>query len=313
MARVVEKRPVPPRYEQPEPFTDEWILDQDTEIVDYLPHTHLRIWFNNDKGIYDFHHHTAMEILLCLENQCLILANNEEYYLNVGDILFIPPHMLHKLIFDSFGERFIFLIDTDSLKYYRDYQALDPIFIKPFLCTPSSCPTIYSSVYKDLTQMTDIYFNNNIFTEIQIYSIFLKTVSTIGSHYFSNAYCVEETFSKEKHLEYFEKFTGLLNYIDENCSQEITLEQAAAQMGFSKFHFSRLFKIYTKTTFYNYLCHKRIQKAQSLLSTDASITAIAFQTGFNNSTSFCRCFKKITNCTPSEYRLKLFNENSGAK
>ena len=52
-----------------------------------------------------------------------------------------------------------------------------------------------------------------------------------------------------------------------------------------------------------------MQVAQSLLSTDTPITNIAIQTGFNNLTSFCRCFRRFTNCSPTEYRMRLSEVN----
>lgn len=309
MSRLIEQRPVPPQYQQPGRFSEDWLLAADTvEIVDYLPGTHLRIWYNNDKGIYDFHHHSAMEFILCVENQSTVIANGQTFHLQAGDILIIPSRMLHKLIFETFGVRFIGLIDTDILKCYHDFKTLDPVFMNPFHCTPFTHPTIYQDIYDLITQMVNTYFENNAFAEIQIYGIFLKLSSVIGSYHFSKTISSDSNSLNVKQMEYFEKFSGLLSYIDANCTQELTLELVAQQMGFSKFHFSRLFKLYTGTTFYNYLCRKRIQVAQALLSTDVSITNAAFQSGFNNLTTFCRCFKKFTDFSPSEYRTRLFED-----
>ena len=293
MARTIVPRPIPPQYQQPGPFSSEWIVDEnERELVDYLPEFHFRIWYNNDRGIYDFHYHSAMEIIVCLEGQWTLVANRKEYHLNVGDVLFVPPLMLHKLSFDTFGVRLIYLIDTDVLKVFRDFETLGPVFINPYLCTASQSPDIYSQVYKAFTQMSDIYFGKSTFTEIHVYSLFLKVLSLIGDSYFSKLARNEQDTSISKNAEYFEKFTALLHYIDTNCSQELTLEQAAGKIGFSKYHFSRLFKQYTNTSFYNYLSHKRIQKAQALLRTDTPITDIAFQTGFNNLTTFAVVSKR---------------------
>ncbi len=102
-------------------------------------------------------------------------------------------------------------------------------------------------------------------------------------------------------------FSNLLNFIDTHYADDLTLEQAAEYIGFSKYHLTRLFKQHTNTTFHNYLCYKRIQAAQSLLTEDKNrpITEIAFSSGFNNLTTFNRCFSKYTSCSPTEYRNKL--------
>ena len=83
------------------------------------------------------------------------------------------------------------------------------------------------------------------------------------------------------------------------------LETMASYIGFSKYHFSRLFKEHTNSTFYDYLSRKRIQAAQEMLLAGESITSIAFQTGFNNPASFSRCFKKYTKYNPTEFRSQF--------
>ncbi len=305
MDREIKKRPTPMRYQQPGRYFQDWVLNDTREEVDYVPQTHLRIWYNNDQGTYSSHHHSAMEIIVCIENQCIIQANGMAYRLNVGDVLFVPPHMLHELIFEEFGVRFIFLVDIEILKTYQDIRILGPLFMNPFLCTPSTQPQVYRGIYDGLIRMTEIYFANNAFWEVRIYSLLLETMALIGETFFVSNKLGDSVLSEAKHWEYFGKFSALLDYIDANYGQDLTLDQAARYAGFSKYHFARLFKVYTNTTFYNYLCHKRVQAAQTLLSTNISITDIAIRVGFNNTTSFCRCFKKFTNCSPTEYRVKL--------
>ncbi len=309
MDREIIKRPTPMRYQQPGEYFAEWVLKDTLEEVDYIPQTHLRIWYNNDQGVYSPHHHNAMEIILCIENQCVVQVNGTDYRLNVGDALFVPPDMLHKLIFDEFGVRFIFLVDVDILKNYQDFRTLGPVFVNPFLCMASTQPQIYRAIYSSLMRMTEIYFENNTFWEARIYSHLLETMALIGEASTSSGAPGNYALSESKQWEYFEKFTALLSYIDANYNHELTLDQAARHVGFSKYHFARLFKIHLNTTFHNYLCHKRIQVAQTLLSTDMSVTDIASQVGFNNTTSFCRCFKKIANCSPTEYRIRLYKSD----
>ena len=130
----------------------------------------------------------------------------------------------------------------------------------------------------------------------------------IGKEQYDQSVTQADTDNINKHRAHYDKFVSLLTFIDANYQEDLSLEQAADYIGFSKYHFSRLFKLHTNTTFYDYLSHKRVQAAQSLLATDIPITDIAFQTGFNNLTTFCRCFKKCTNCSPTEYRNKFREE-----
>lgn len=251
-----------------------------------------------------------MEIIVCAENQYVITTNSNTYTLDPGDILIIPPYMLHELYSKPSGSRFIYLIDIDMLRCFQDYKALNPAFIEPYLCTDASRPEIYRKVYDALMQMANIYFSHQVFWEISIYSVLLELFATIGiNHYLQNTdKSIEDTADKQS--ENYMLFSNLLNFIDTHYADDLTLEQAAEYIGFSKYHFTRLFKQHTNTTFHNYLCYKRIQAAQSLLTEDKNrpITEIAFSSGFNNLTTFNRCFSKYTSCSPTEYRNKLRHE-----
>lgn len=280
------------------------------EYVDYIAESHLRIWYNTQPEGYANHYHNAMEIIVCAENQYIITTKNSTYTLKPGDILIIPPYMLHELHSEPSGSRFIYLIDVDMLHCFQDYKALNPAFIEPYLCTAALRPDIYRQVYNSLMRMADLYFSHQVFWEISIYSVLLELFATIGAdHYLKNSdKSVEDTSDKQS--ENYALFANLLNFIDTHYADDLTLEQAAEYIGFSKYHFTRLFKQHTNTTFHNYLCYKRIQAAQSLLTADRNrpITDIAFCSGFNNLTTFNRCFSKYTNCSPTEYRNKLRHE-----
>lgn len=101
------------------------------------------------------------------------------------------------------------------------------------------------------------------------------------------------------------RMKDLLQYLDAHYAEDITLDLAAERVGFSKFHFSRLFKEYTGETFYDHLVRVRVLAAQQLLPTKLSITEITFRTGFNSLTSFSRSFRKYTGMSPSEYRAHV--------
>ena len=110
--------------------------------------------------------------------------------------------------------------------------------------------------------------------------------------------------------EIYQKFVRVLSYIEANYSEDLNLETVADTAGFSKYHFSRLFKQYTDSTFYDYLCKRRIIEAKKLLVTNMPVTDVAFQVGFNNLTTFCRCFKKYTGCSPTQYKSKITKEEN---
>ncbi|MBR6396098.1 MAG: helix-turn-helix transcriptional regulator, partial [Lachnospiraceae bacterium] len=109
--------------------------------------------------------------------------------------------------------------------------------------------------------------------------------------------------SQTKQHEYINKFLNVCNYINDHYAEDIDADTLASIAGFSRFHFSRLFKQYTGSTYYEYLTKKRIEMAERyLISPELSITEVAMRSGFNSLSTFNRVFKSALGCTPSEYK-----------
>ena len=98
---------------------------------------------------------------------------------------------------------------------------------------------------------------------------------------------------------------ALTEYLAQNYSHEISLEDMAARCGLSKYHFLRSFKQYTGFTPYDYLNTLRIAQAKNLLAdTDLPAYKIGQMVGFPGEASFIRLFKLKTGATPGAYREK---------
>jgi AraC-like DNA-binding protein len=95
----------------------------------------------------------------------------------------------------------------------------------------------------------------------------------------------------------------ILSFIYRNYDNpKLTIEQTAAAVGLSKYYFARFFKIRMGITFHNYLTVLRVTLAKKyLLTTDRSVTDIAWRCGFSNLTTFDRLFKARTGIPPSRY------------
>lgn len=102
-----------------------------------------------------------------------------------------------------------------------------------------------------------------------------------------------------------DKLRQISEYISENYSSKITLEELSEQFYISKFHLSREYKKVYGTTIGSALTNFRISHAKSMLRfTDDSIDTIALKCGFQDSAYFIKVFKKAENLTPLQYRKK---------
>ena len=92
-------------------------------------------------------------------------------------------------------------------------------------------------------------------------------------------------------------------YIAEQYSYPITVEDVAVYTGISRSYLFRLFRTMMKQSPKEYLLEYRIRQACQLLNhTELPVGSIAHSVGFEDNLYFSRVFKKYKNCTPSEYR-----------
>jgi len=95
-----------------------------------------------------------------------------------------------------------------------------------------------------------------------------------------------------------------LAYMREHCTeQHLALSEVADHVYVSQWHLSKLLNRETEQSFFDLLGGMRIARAKKLLADPAlRIHEIAEQAGFSDVAHFSRTFKKITGCTPGEYR-----------
>ena len=95
-----------------------------------------------------------------------------------------------------------------------------------------------------------------------------------------------------------------LAYMKEHCTeQHLSLGEVADHVYVSQWHLSKLLNRETDQSFFDLLGSMRIAKAKKLLADPALRShEIAEMAGFSDVAHFSRSFKKITGCTPGEYR-----------
>jgi AraC-like DNA-binding protein len=111
------------------------------------------------------------------------------------------------------------------------------------------------------------------------------------------------SFNMEKTSYNSRRVEKIMEYLNSNFSENITLGDAARIAGMAEVSFSRFFKFRTGKTFIDTLNEVRLGHAsRMLIDTTNSINEIAYKCGFNNISNFNRIFKKKKEITPKEFR-----------
>ncbi len=93
----------------------------------------------------------------------------------------------------------------------------------------------------------------------------------------------------------------LIRWTNENFNRKITIDEAAAMTGYSKFHFCSRFKALTGMTYMNYLNSVRISRACLMLRNGDAVQTVGRSCGYENSSHFIQIFKRIRHMTPYQY------------
>lgn len=104
------------------------------------------------------------------------------------------------------------------------------------------------------------------------------------------------------------KVQQLIEFLEANFKEDVTLDMASKAVHISPEYLSRLIKKETGSTFLEHLTRIRLKKACELLSDlNYKITCIADQVGYGGSGYFSQLFKKYYGLTPSEFRQEMIN------
>jgi AraC-like DNA-binding protein len=103
--------------------------------------------------------------------------------------------------------------------------------------------------------------------------------------------------------EYMKVVQKTIDYIEKNLTEQLITEEIAKYIGYSPFHFHRIFQTITGMSMIDYIKKRRMAHAASdLINTDRRILDIALQYRFSSQEAFTRAFQKLYQMSPAKYR-----------
>ncbi|WP_394524721.1 helix-turn-helix domain-containing protein [Lacrimispora sp. JR3] len=277
------------------------ILNGMHETIHYECPLGLQLYRNVDSEDYPQHWHVGIEIIMPSKGGYEVTVGEEHYFLEPEDIILIHSGVIHALKAPPAGERYILQFDTTLLYHLREMETL--LYMMPSVIFFKKGDGLHCFFKERLDKIIREYRENSTFREAAIYAALIEIYVELGrKEVYQKSYPGKVESMKQR--EYFEAVMGACTYINRHYMENLTLEEVAQIGGFSKYHFTRIFKQYMNMTFYEYLNSKRVKRAEELLynTKELSITDVAMGAGFSSMSAFNRTFKMFKNCSPSDYR-----------
>ena len=275
-------------------------LSGDYETVEYENQRFVMLYDNDEIEEYPTHWHNAVEIIIPLHNGFTVTSGGVDYNLNEKEIIIIPPGELHSMPAQE-GRRIIFQCNNSILSDVPALEAIVPVFSSAFHITPDVSKELYILSRKSILDIYSEYYSKSSLADVKIYIYLIKMLTAVREYQLTQA--ADIFASDPTGRDDTRKFGMVMKYINQNYMYEIPLEKIASIAGYSKYHFSRIFKKYNHVSYIQYINSKRIKAAERLLiDPNLSVTEVAMRAGFASLTTFNRAFKKAKNCTPTEFK-----------
>ena len=229
--------------------------------------------------------HSDLEILFITRGNLKIHLDNEVFFGEVGDIIVINPNVLHNIIAHSEEVTYeCLIIDKNYLE--KNGLLLENKHIK--------------EVIKDGTLFNLVSAIKRSVLECQP---FYQAKSNIDILRLSLGLFENHSITRDKHPPQSNSLISIeksISYINKNFNSDVTIDDIAAHIGYSKFYFCRKFKEITGYTPATYINMQRIKYAYNKLRhSDVAVNDIAFECGFKSVAYFSITFKKYIGINPS--------------
>ncbi|MDF2950291.1 MAG: DNA-binding protein AraC-type, partial [Sedimentibacter sp.] len=92
----------------------------------------------------------------------------------------------------------------------------------------------------------------------------------------------------------------VIDYIEDNLTDDLSLEVISDYAGVSDFHFRKIFYYLSGLTLSEYIKNRRLSEANKDLLQGEKVTDVAFKYGYQSMDGFTRAFKKWSGLLPSD-------------
>jgi len=224
------------------------------------------------------HSHKNGYLSIIIEGEVLESCNGKEYKRSPGMAVYHPAYGVHSnLLVSEYARLF-------HIELLKDYSRAN--FKKS-----GDFQIIFDE--KVIKLIREIYFGFHKGDKLDL-------LTEIGIDVLSK---VSKSNCKSRYLRRPDWLKYIIDFIDYNYSQYITLEILSEEVAIHPVHISRSFKKYMQCSFSSYIIKIRIEKAcEKIKASNTQLCTVAYEVGFFDQSHFSKCFKKYTGLAPSQYK-----------
>lgn len=260
----------------------------------------------------EWHWHNGPEFSMVLTGPVECYVGKEKMELVSGDVLYINRGTIHRFVSHEGGVMVNFIFGVDFLAPLG--SLIHTRYILPVIASAVRFLKIegrrqeFERMLKSLIRVHNEVEIQADGWEIRVKSEMLSAWARLYRLLKPQLEC--QAGKKDSRI--YARTREMLNYIHSHYSDDLNLEKIAVAANISKSEALRCFKSALEITPMAYLKQYRLSNAKEmLLNGNDTVLQIALKCGFDNSSYFCKVFKKDMGLSPLEFCNKYANEYAG--
>ncbi len=258
---------------------------------------------------FDFHYHDFNKIIIFLSGKVVYHIEGKAYTLKPWDILLVNHHEIHKPMIDTSEEyeRVAIWINWD---FVNKHNGADANLLHCFQKAASQkfnllrlSPEGVSTIRQILFSLEEACKDQEFGSQVLQNSLFLQLLVLLN-----RAFLGIETPGLHQDIECDAAIEDILEYINGNLGEELSVDQLASLFYTSKYYLMRKFKKQTGYTLHNYIQQKRLIAANGLIKEGKPLSFVCAECGFGDYSNFVRAFKKMFGLSPKQHYKLLVQQ-----
>ena len=242
------------------------------------------------------HWHREIEFIYVRSGKLTLYLNGLEYHLKQGDFAVVNSGVLHR----ASPKDCVYECIVCDLNILRRSADVPTNLILPVISGQMTVNVLFhadsSTVYGSVLSLFGALRNKDDYFELEVVG---RLFSLFCEFYRADAVKQHRINRQESHIK---RTTEILDWIENNISEPITLEKLSSMAGLNEKYFCRIFKEATGKTPVEYINENRINTACRLLQHENhSVTSAAMLTGFSDMCYFSKVFKKYKGQSPRQW------------
>ena len=264
----------------------------------YLSEDFRLFHLKDDRGAtVGFHYHEFYKVVFLLAGSGSYHIEGSSYQLVSGDIVLVGSRCVHRPHFEP------------GILYERVILYISPELLRAGSAADFALEDLFSGAKSHVLRSGDMFRRKMLAMTAQLEaemsssepgaSVLARCVLFEMLVRISREMSVGPDSLPGPYVPKDEKVREILRFIDDNLSEDLSIDALASRFFISKYHMMRRFREETGSSIHTYLSDKRLLLARDLISEGYSATDACFRSGFRSYSAFSRAYGKFFGVTPT--------------